>query len=293
LGVGCSPILMASYFIFAKLYEPKVFATLAAIVAGVGSLGNLLGSAPLNYAVSSVGWRASLWGLALLTFLVAIALFCTVKNPPNEPNANESRVGFLYILRLREIWFLAPMVLVCYAPVSGIRGLWLGPFFRDKFDASPEQIGNIGMLMSIAMIIGIFVYGPMDRLFGTRKWIVFFGNLICAISIFALWKWTSMSFATTVIFFTIIGFFGMSFPLIVAHGRSFVPKNLAGRGVTLMNLFAISGAGISQVLTGYLYENALLQTNNFQQAYASIFAMYFGFLIIGLGVYFFSSDNLS
>ena len=32
IGIGCSPILMASYYIFAKVYPPRVFATLAAAV---------------------------------------------------------------------------------------------------------------------------------------------------------------------------------------------------------------------------------------------------------------------
>ena len=38
LGVGCSPILMASYYIFARTYSPKVFATLAATFLGIGSV---------------------------------------------------------------------------------------------------------------------------------------------------------------------------------------------------------------------------------------------------------------
>ncbi len=29
IGIGCSPVLMASYFIFARLYSPAVFGTLA------------------------------------------------------------------------------------------------------------------------------------------------------------------------------------------------------------------------------------------------------------------------
>ena len=32
IGVGCSPVLMGSYFIFARIYDPKIFASLAAIM---------------------------------------------------------------------------------------------------------------------------------------------------------------------------------------------------------------------------------------------------------------------
>jgi hypothetical protein len=37
IGVGCSPVLMASYFIFARSFSPAVFGTLAAMTIGIGS----------------------------------------------------------------------------------------------------------------------------------------------------------------------------------------------------------------------------------------------------------------
>ena len=39
----------------------------------------------------------------------------------------------------------------------------------------------------------------------------------------------------------------------VAHGRSFFPPHLAGRGVTFLNFLAIGGAGLAQIATGRLY----------------------------------------
>ena len=47
IGVGCSPVLMASYYIFARQFAPARFATLAALMLGVGSLGNLVASYPM------------------------------------------------------------------------------------------------------------------------------------------------------------------------------------------------------------------------------------------------------
>ena len=64
IGIGCSPVLMAAYYIFARIYSPAVFGTLAGAVIGFGSLGNILGAAPLSALVEAVGWRAALWGHA-------------------------------------------------------------------------------------------------------------------------------------------------------------------------------------------------------------------------------------
>ena len=53
LGVGCSNILMAAYYIFARTYAPAVFATLAAVFLGTGMLGNLAGSLPMALAAEA------------------------------------------------------------------------------------------------------------------------------------------------------------------------------------------------------------------------------------------------
>jgi MFS family permease len=53
IGVGCSPVLMATYYIFARVYPVGVFATLAGVSIGIGSLGNIAGSAPLAWECPS------------------------------------------------------------------------------------------------------------------------------------------------------------------------------------------------------------------------------------------------
>ena len=61
-----------------------------------------------------------------------------------------------------------PLVLIHYAPVAGIRGLWIGPYINDNF-YSASNLAFATTAMSFAMIAGTFAYGPMDRIFGTRK----------------------------------------------------------------------------------------------------------------------------
>jgi MFS family permease len=46
IGIGCSPVLMASLYVFGRTYPPERFAMLASLVIGLGSVGNLLGATP-------------------------------------------------------------------------------------------------------------------------------------------------------------------------------------------------------------------------------------------------------
>ena len=285
LGVGCSPILMASYYIFARNYSPKIFATLAATFLGIGSLGTLIGASPLTYFVGILGWREAVELIGIFTILISVFLILTVKNPVKKNRNPESTGGFWSIIKSKDILLIAPIAIICYAPVAGLRGIWLGPYFEKKFEASVDEIGAIGLIMSFGMILGTFFYGPLDRIFKTRKWIILIGNGICLLAVAALSFLPGLSYNFSIISFTVIGFFGMSFPVVLAHGRSFVPIDLSGRGVTLMNLFAIGGVGVLQIVSGLIFE----RTNDF----GSVFSMYFILILIGLIVYFWSKDSTS
>ena len=285
LGVGCSPILMASYYIFARNYSPKIFATLAATFLGIGSLGTLIGASPLTYFVGILGWRDAVEIIAIFTIFISLFLLFTVKNPDIKYESTVSSGGFWSILKSKDILLIAPIAIICYAPVAGLRGIWLGPYFEKKFEASIDEIGTIGLIMSLGMIFGTFFYGPLDRIFKTRKWIVLIGNFICLLSVAALSFLPELSYNFAIISFALVGFFGMSFPVVVAHGRSFVPMELSGRGVTLMNLFAIGGVGVLQALSGLVFE----RTGDF----GAVFSVYFILILIGLAVYFWSKDNTS
>ena len=289
IGAGCSPVLMGSYYIFARMYDPKIFASLAAIMIGVGSFGNLAGAAPLAFTTDLFGWRSTILALALISSIIAVGLFLFVENPKISENIN--RGSFLDLLKIRNLWFIFPLVFIHYAPVAGIRGLWIGPYINDTFGGD----GNLAFAttaMSLSMIAGTFAYGPMDRIFGTRKWIIFIGSSICLASILSLALMDQITFGISVSLFCILGFFGMSYPLMIAHGRSFSPEHLTGRCVTLLNMFGIGGAGLFQFLSGRIFRFTLETEGSSSVAYTSIFLFYAASLFIGLVLYLKAQDRL-
>ena len=290
IGIGCSPVLMASYYIFARTYSPKIFATLAATIIGIGSIGNLAGSVPLVWVVQSYGWRETLWGLSVFSALLAITALVFVRNPPPAPTTQSGR--FSDLLKMPVLWWIIPLVFVNYMPVAALRGLWIGPYLVDTFAASAAQVGNASMMMSLAIIAGTFAYGPLDRVFGTRKWVIFTGNVAVLVALVALLAFGNVSYSIAVILFTMIGFFGMSFPMIVAHGRAFAPPHIAGRGVTLMNLFSISGVGFFQVISGKIQAAEVSIGITGAARYHDILLTMIVLLGVSLLIYAFSQDNL-
>ncbi len=291
IGIGCSPVLMASYYIFARIYSPAVFGTLAGAVIGFGSLGNLAGSVPLAMAVEGFGWRETLAGLAAVTLAVAVAIAVFAKDPERLGPIGTRRGSLLDLFRIPALWFILPMMMVNYAPSAALRGLWVGPYLTDIYGFDASGIGNVTLLMGLAMILGNFAYGPLDRVFGTRKWVVLTGNLIGAACLVMMWALPDGGILRTALLIAAVGLFGASFPLIMAHGRSFVPVHLTGRGVTLLNLFGIGGVGLLQFYSGRMHSALLAAGNTPTETYALLFLGLAGVLLAGCAVYLFSRDN--
>ena len=128
IGIGCSPVLMASYYIFGRVYSAAIFATLAGAIIGIGTLGNIAGAWPLAWAAETFGWRETVWGLALLTVLTGLAMLILVQDPPPLERAEGESAGRLIdVFRIPAVWLILPLLFVNYAPAAALRGLWVGP----------------------------------------------------------------------------------------------------------------------------------------------------------------------
>ncbi|MBC2836250.1 MFS transporter [Paragemmobacter straminiformis] len=287
IGAGCAPVLMAAYYIFARTYSAAVFGTLAGAMIGFGSLGNVAASLPLSAAVAAFGWRGTLWAMAALTLAVAAGIALLVRDP--ERVVHDAKGSLFDLLKMPALWPVLVMMVVCYAPAAGLRGLWVGPYFADVFNADSGRIGQATLVMGLAMVAGNFAYGPLERLLGTRKWLIFGGNMIVALCLLALW-WLPHAGATTALaLFAAVGFFGSSFGMVIAHGRAFFPPHLIGRGVTLLNLFGIAAVGLAQVVTGRLH--AATDRATAAAPYQAIFGFFAIALVLGLAFYTLSRDR--
>ncbi len=271
-GVGCSPVLMASYYIFARVYSPGVFATLAAVILGVGSVGNLASALPTTLAVEAIGWRSVLWIMAGVSAATAAGLFVMVRDP--ERVLSDEKGSVLDLLKMPALWLIFPLMFFQYVPAAGLRGLWIGPYFTDVFGAGAGPVGNVTLIMGAAMIAGTFFYGPLDRILGTRKWVIVGGNVMSLVAITALAMLPHDVMWRAVVLVAAVGFFGASFPVMMAHGRSFYPPHLVGRGVTLMNLFGIGGVGVIQVFSGKVYTMAEGAERGAQFPYQVLFSFF-------------------
>ncbi|MEM5469110.1 MFS transporter [Celeribacter marinus] len=287
IGIGCSPVLMTSFYIFARLAPHEKFGTLAGLVLGIGSLGNVLASAPLSIALEAIGWRATMFVLAGVTALVALALSRLVGDPPRvSRDRTQPKRKLSDLLRIYPLYPILIIAMVAYAPGAGLRGSWIGGYLSDVFGLGSIQIGNATIYMAIAMILGSFAFGPADRVIKSRKVIIGGSGIVTIVALLTLWRsggqWPVVP---TVALFMVVGFFTASYPQIMNHGRTLLPEDLVGRGVTLINLFSIGGVGVFQIITARLFAHTQVSAPTVVTPYGSVFVFFAVMLAIGLVIY--------
>lgn len=291
IGAGCAPAMMAALYLFARRFPPARFAALGSTLVGVGALGNAGAAAPLALAADAFGWRAAMVALAGVAAVIGLVILRIVDDPAPAPRDAEDR-GFgdyLTLLAMPHMWPIYLMMMVNYAPVIGVRGLWAGPYLSQVFDMDGPAVGLATLWMAGAMAAGSFAYAPLDHWLGTRKWVVAVGTLLTALACAALAVWVDRDAGLSVALLALLGFVGISYGVIMAHARPFFPAARVGRGVTLMNFFCMMGVGAGQAVGGALVSGA----NDPAEGFAAVFTFYAVAALAATALYAFSRDSRS
>jgi MFS family permease len=261
IGIGCSPVLMGSMYYFGRTAPGDRFAILGSTILGLGSLGNLLGAAPLAWSAAVIGWRASVIAIAAVTAVSAVAVFLIIRDPERIASKGDRNDGLFAGLRaifsLRPIQIMMPFILISYASVAALRSLWVAPFFGDVHGFDTVARGNAALVMAIAMTLGALAYGPLEKWVGSAKRTALMGSCVAVTSLASVALLGAQSSLAALFLYAIFGFSAMTYAIVLAHARQFFPAHLLGRGVTTLNFMFIGGAGLLQILSGRLVE----QTN--------------------------------
>lgn len=286
IGAGCSPILMAPLFIFAKSFAPAKFGLMAAWFVAFGTFGNVAGAKPLAILAEIYGWRDVMLGLSIISLVVGVGIYLLVRDPElDQDTSDASGFGsFLTLLKLKHLWPIFPLMAIAYAIPASLRGYWAAPYLSEIFGADTSTIGTVTLWMALAMIAGSLLYGWLDNKVTSRKRLILIGNAIVGTSmlVLAIQPDTSLSVATAMLVVCCLA--GMNQPVLMAHARQFFPPHLVGRGITLMNFFSIGGVGILQWTTaGFISDDSI--QNAPQDAFQTLFSAYVVVLGLVLIVY--------
>jgi predicted MFS family arabinose efflux permease len=300
LGAGFGVMLIGSMVVITRWFPPDRFSTLTAIVLSVGLLGNLIATTPLAWASEISGWRAVFGAAVLFTAIAAIAIWIVVRDaPPGHPflerkqeAPGEMLQGLLEVLRNPRLPPILALNFFNYACTFTVQGLWGGPYLREVHGLSPIAAGNVLLAAVVAYQLGMLCFGPLDRLFDTRKWIAIAGTLAVVGMLAALAIPSAPPVWLPVGAIVAMGFFSASATMVMTHGRGIFPDRLIGRGIATMNTSVMLGVACMQTLSGMIVGafEPLAGGVRTETAYRSLFAFLTVILLIAVAMYGRSED---
>jgi len=300
MGIGCGAVVMAALVVGARWLPPATFSAMIGAVFGLSHVGNLLGTTPMAYASEAMGWRMAQQLLAVAAVAVAVVVVLFPSDGPRNLVENKRPRASLRadILAVREVVRhpdLPPIIFMAffgYATLSCVLSLWGSPYLHDVHGLGAVDRGNVMLMMALALGFGNILVTPLDRVFNTRKWLVFAGVLI-SIAIFStLAAYPGITVFKAGVLFAVFGFVSSYTAVIVAHGRALFPDHLIGRGLTTVNCAVLLGAAVMQAITGLIV--GYFETTAGHDAAIVAYRAVFGFLaitlVLALAVYSRSRD---
>lgn len=299
LGIGCAASFMGAVTLCAWWYPGAKLSTMLSRMFAFSQVGIFLAATPLAVAAAAMGWRWSFAAMAAATAATAILFYLLVRDRAPQLALDLKPEPLGDVLRgLVSVWRtpgLLPILAIhtfAYASMATVLGLWAGPYLADVHGLDGPARGNVILAMAAAQLAGILAYGPLDRVFNTRKWIVVPGALATVATLAtlalvpALPLWAAV--ALLVLFCGVTSYS----VVIVAHGSSLFPPHLTGRGVTTVNLAQVVGLAGLPVLTGAIV-GAFPETAGGAQveaAYRWAFGSIAAVLALGLAIYLTAKD---
>jgi MFS family permease len=110
------------------------------------------------------------------------------------------------------------------------------------------------MLPAIGQIVGVVLWGQADRISGNHKAFVLTGALATAAALALLAALGKPHPSILVAWLAVFGLLPAFLPVLIAHGRSVLPPNLLGRGMTLFNIGSMGGVFVVQLVSGALID---------------------------------------
>lgn len=259
MGLGCAALLMAPMAIYRRWFSHERFSSLLGLQIGIGSLGALLATAPFARAAEWVGWRPVFLTVAAATAVMAGLVAAVARDDPpgvTSPKSGESFRqaigGVVAAMRTPDAGRLFAMHFCASSIYPTMLGLWGGPYLAHVYGMTLAQRGDVLLLLAVAQIAGLFLWGPSDRVFGSYRTPVLLGAGTTILLMAGVTVVDPLPQPWLALWFVLLGGCSAYLPVMMAHGVSLYPPNLVGRGMTLMNLGTMSGAFIWQSLTGLI-----------------------------------------
>jgi len=268
-AIGCAAgVAFVSMLKLASHWMPaRRFSLVSGIALTTGVLGATLAGVPLRALVDAFGWRGVMVASAIVTAMVAIAIWAVARDDPSErgyashypadtgTHARDSIAAYLRrALRYRNTW----LVLVVPGGYSGIvltfAGLWGVPWLVTTRGFTASQAAATASMMLIAWSLSSIGYAHWSERIGRRKPLLAAGLAATILFWSLLIYLPDVSGPVTVALIAAVGIASGAVMLNFAFAKESVPLALGGTVSGITNMGMMLGGMVMQPVVGLVLD---------------------------------------
>ena len=264
VGVGfVSMLKLSSHWI-----APNRFAMVSGLLLMMGLVGAVFAGVPLRLAVDAFGWRSVMAGFAVLTALLAVALWLFLRDDPAERgyashfhgSGNKVSHGhtpilasLAEVLSYRNIWLMMLVPVGFSGAVLTFAGLWGVPWLRQVHGLDPKSAAAITSTMLVAWGVGGPLLGNWSTRLGRRK-PLYLGTGVLALLGWIAVVWLPLPLPLLVVVLAITGFVSGNIIIGFAWAKESVPLRLMGTASGVANMGPLMGGMVLQPAVGWMLD---------------------------------------
>lgn len=261
IGVGVAFSTVTYMKLVAVWISNKHYAFINGLLATATMVGVMFGEIPLSLFINHFGWRACLFTLGIMGFVLAFLFFLIVRDKQNisinkEMN-KKSEVSFKQLFQIfknKQNWLLAAYGGLAFSPISIFGGLWGYPFLQQAYHLNKLQAGSMISLIFLGLGIGSPLMGILSEYLNDRRNVMFYSTLISSvfISIVLYMPWLPIWVVGTSLF--IFGFALGGYLLVFVLGKELNGIGATATVVAMINIGDAILTGITEPTIGKILD---------------------------------------
>lgn len=260
MGVGAA-FATVSYMKMTSLwFKPNQFAFVGGLLASAAMLGAIAGQVPLSFAVSTFGWRQSLYLCSITGLILAGLFYLIVRDKPAGSvgeTAGVEKISFndvWMVLKSKQNWLITLYSGLAFAPIDSFAGLWCIPFLKETYQISHTQAAFLASFIFLGLAFGSPLLGLWSDRINKRLPVMLINALVALVASILIIYFNHFPLWLLGVLLFIFGFSTGAFMLGFALGRELNKITVAATIIALINTGDIIFSALTQPLIGKLLD---------------------------------------
>jgi predicted MFS family arabinose efflux permease len=267
IGLGSGFAAICSMKLATLLFPPQRFAFLVGLMVTLGMTGSIVGGGPLALVVDNMGWKDTLYVLALLGVVLAVFVVWLVheqkpRHTTKTVHAPHILHGLKQVLSCKRSWAVAGYGGLMFAPTSIFGGLWGVPFIMQAYYLDKPTAASLVSLLFLGWVLGGPITGLVAGYFTKKRPIMLTASLGALSSMATILYVPHLPLTVLGLVIFTFGLFSSCFLPAFSLMKEIHDEAHTGAALGFMNTANMTGGAIGLPLVGFLlnrsWDGALL-----------------------------------